>query len=263
MAENKTILTVENISKTYTGKHTFKALDDVSFDLMESETLGVVGESGSGKTTIAKIIAGIFKASEGTMTYNGAPLEFKRPQEIRKQIQYIYQEPVAALDPAMTIEKILREPLKLYYGLSNAECRDKITELLEEVGLDPAQVRTSHPRQLSGGQCQRIGIARALAGDPRIIICDEPTSALDATIQAQILELMLKLKEEKKFSYIFITHNLGVVKKMSDRIIVMQKGKIVEQSDVNALFEDPQHEYTKTLLASVPKVDIPYYGTEA
>ena len=262
MAGTNTILTVDNVSKVYTGKHFFKALDGISFDLKESETLGVVGESGSGKTTIAKIIAGIFEASGGTITYLGEDLPFRRPREIRKQIQYIYQEPVAALDPAMTIEKILREPLKLYYNMTNSQCRDKITELLEEVGLDPAAVRTAHPRQLSGGQCQRIGIARALAGDPKIIICDEPTSALDATIQAQILELMLKLKEEKQFSYIFITHNLGVVKKMSDRMIVMRKGKIVEEGSVGEVFDHPQHDYTKTLLDSVPRVDIPYYTNQ-
>lgn len=256
---NEVLLSVRDVSKVYPGRRSFTALDKVSLELHRGETLGIVGESGSGKTTIAKIIAGIFEASSGEMTFDGHALGYRRPREVRKQIQYIYQEPVAALDPMMTVERILAEPLQLYYGLGRAQCREKVDELLEEVGLDPEETRAAHPRQLSGGQCQRVGIARALAGDPRIVVCDEPTSALDATVQTKVLDLMKRLKEKKGLSYVFITHNLGVVKEMSDRVIVMRQGEVVERGDVGEVFSRPREEYTKTLLASVPRLDIPRY----
>lgn len=251
-------LQADGLVKVYPGKKSFTALDHVSFFLHQFQTLGIVGESGSGKTTIAKIVAGIIPATSGSLIYQGAPLGFERPREIRKEIQYIYQEPVAALDPKMTVLRILEEPLKLYGQTARSERQDRAAALLKEVGMEPDLLKR-HPSELSGGQCQRVGIARALAGSPRIIVCDEPTSALDATIQAQILDLMERLKAEKGFSYLFITHSLGVAKAVSDRILVMQQGHVAEEGPTDQIFDAPQSDYTKELLASVPKINLPYY----
>lgn len=252
------LLHIMGLEKTYPGRDHFQALGGVSFTLNQGDTLAIVGESGSGKTTLAKIIAGIVPASAGRMFFEGQEFGFHRPRSLRKEIQYVYQEPVAALDPRMTIERILTEPLRLY-GMSHKEAiRARILELLGDVDL-PADVLTRHPKELSGGQCQRIGIARALAGSPKILLCDEPTSALDATIQHQVLDLMSRLKKEKGFSYLFITHSLGVAKAVSNRILVMEKGRIVEEGSTEEVFSHPQAAYTQQLLASVPRIDIPYY----
>ena len=254
------LLKVTDLTKVYQGKkkEEFAALNQVSFELAETETLSIVGESGSGKTTIAKIIAGIIPATSGEMTYAGQPLTFARKNTLRKEIQYIFQESAAALDPRMKIQKIIEEPLRLHYDYSPKQREEIIVSLLNDVGLS-SDIRLRYPKELSGGQCQRIGIARALAGNPKILVCDEPTSALDSTIQIQILDLMMNLKKKKNFSYIFITHSLGVAKAISNRVLVMKKGEIVEQGDTAEIFRSPKHTYTRTLLSSVPRIELPYY----
>ncbi len=254
------LLKVTGLTKVYQGKkkEEFAALNQVSFELAETETLSIVGESGSGKTTIAKIIAGIIPATSGEMTYAGQPLTFARKNTLRKEIQYIFQESAAALDPRMKIQKIIEEPIRLHYDYSPKQREEIIVSLLNDVGLS-SDIRLRYPKELSGGQCQRIGIARALAGNPKILVCDEPTSALDSTIQIQILDLMMNLKKKKNFSYIFITHSLGVAKTISNRVLVMKKGEIVEQGDTAEIFRNPKHTYTQTLLSSVPRIELPYY----
>lgn len=252
------LLRVEGLEKNYPEQKNFQALCSISFTLQQGDTLAIVGESGSGKTTLAKIIAGIVPPSSGRLFFQGRELGFHRPRSLRKEIQYIYQEAVAALDPRMTIERILTEPLRLYAIKDKEDIRNRILQLLADVDL-PESLLTRHPKELSGGQCQRIGIARALAGNPKILLCDEPTSALDATVQHQVLDVMMRLKKEKGFSYIFITHSLGVAKAVSNRILVMQKGRIVEEGLTEQVFSHPQTAYTAKLLSSVPHINIPFY----
>ena len=207
---------------------------------------------------LSVLVAGIIAPTTGEMTFLGEPLGYHRRNSLRRQIQYIYQEPVAALDPKMSVQRIIEEPIRLYYDYSAPDRQELAVSLLKDVGLSP-DLRTRRPKELSGGQCQRIGIARALAGNPKVLVCDEPTSALDSTIQAQILDLMRELKEQKGFAYIFITHSLGVVRAVSNRIMVVQRGRIVESGSTSQILDDPRSEYTRTLLASVPRIDIPYY----
>lgn len=234
------------------------ALEDASFFVGAGEALGIVGESGSGKTTAAKIAAGIIEPTSGELRFLGKPIGTKRSRDERRAIRYIYQEAVASLDPQMTIRRILEEPLRLYGLLSRSGREEQCRALLAAVGLGP-DVLGRHPRELSGGQCQRIGIARALVGDPQVLVCDEPTSALDASTQRQVLELLLGLKRERGISFLFITHNLAVAKFIADRVIVMHSGRIVETGSTAEVFAHPQAPYTKTLLAAVPKVDVPFF----
>lgn len=255
------LLEVEHLVKTYPGRAgaaAHRALDDVSFTLARGEALAVVGESGSGKTTIAKIVAGIIAASEGVVRFEGRPVDSRRSRAVRRSLRYVYQEPVAALDPQMTVRRILEEPLKLYglYSRADAELRLKALLASVELGADVLERRS---RELSGGQCQRVGIARALVGDPKILVCDEPTSALDATTQRQVLELLAGLKRERGLSYLFITHNLAVAGFIAERVLVMQAGRVMETGAIEDVFARPQAEYTRKLLGCVPKVDIPYF----
>lgn len=257
----KLLLDVKGLTKIYPGRGAaadFHALKGNSFSLTRGEALGIVGESGSGKTTTAKIVAGIIEATDGEMRFAGHKLSFNRSQEDRRLIRYIYQEPIASLDPQMTIRRILEEPLKLYGLYSRDKAEEQLTALLASVELG-SEVLQRHPRELSGGQCQRIGIARALVGNPQILICDEPTSALDATTQRQVLDLLVSLKRERGLSYLFITHNLAVAKFMTERVIVMQGGSIVETGATKEVFAHPLAAYTRELLSCVPKVDIPYF----
>ena len=233
-----------------------KAVDDVSFTIGRGETLGLVGESGCGKTTVGRTILRLYEPTGGEVIFDGEPVTAKNITHMRKQMQMVFQDPYSSLDPRMTVEDIIGEPLdvhKLY--ASRAERREKILELMATVGLN-AEHATRYAHEFSGGQRQRIGIARALAVNPKFIVCDEPVSALDVSIQAQILNLMMDLQEEKKLTYMFITHDLSVVKHISDHIGVMYLGKLVEKCETRELFKNQLHPYTKALLSAIPRIDI-------
>ncbi|WP_223070492.1 ABC transporter ATP-binding protein [Paenibacillus caui] len=254
-------LEVKNLRKVYKtkSKADFVAVKDVSFSLSKGETLGIVGESGSGKTTVAKMIAGMTPATSGEIYLKEEQISgVKRKQDIKRNIQYIFQDPVSSLNPRMKIKDILAEPLKLYFKLSKVEIDTKIDELLSDVGL-PNHYKQYYPKELSGGQCQRVGIARALAANPSIIVCDEPTSALDMTIQSQILDLLKELQQTKGFSYIFIAHGLEVIYSISNRVLVMRQGEVVESGDTESIFKHPENPYTQALIHAIPKIEVPFF----
>lgn len=266
------LLKVSNLKKYFPKKKTIlskrksevKAVDDVSFEVYEGETLGIVGESGCGKSTTGRMIMGLLEPTDGSIAFNGIELTTLSKSEMRKirrDIQMVFQDPYASLNPRHTIEKILEEPLIVHGIGSKSARRDLVKEFLEIVGLN-AYHGKRYPHQFSGGQRQRIGIARALMTNPKLIIADEPVSALDVSIQAQVLNLMKRLQDEFKLTYIFIAHDLGVVRHISDRVGVMYLGKLVEIGDAESLYEEPLHPYTKVLLSSVPIPD-PTYKKES
>ncbi|MFA1819171.1 ABC transporter ATP-binding protein [Virgibacillus oceani] len=234
-----------------------KAVDDVSFTVMEGEILGIVGESGCGKSTTGKSILRLIDPTEGKVTFEDTDItnvNGEQMRKLRKDMQIIFQDPYASLNPRHTVEKIVGEPL-LVHGLKSAkERKERVQELLEVVGLS-AYHASRYPHQFSGGQRQRIGIARALANNPKMIICDEPVSALDVSIQSQILNLMEELRDQFNLTYIFIAHDLSVVKHISDRIGVMYLGRMVELTDKDKLYDNPKHPYTQALLSAVPLPD--------
>jgi len=233
------------------------AVDDVSFSIARGETLGLVGESGSGKTTTALAIARLVDAYKGNVKLDDTQLLSLDSEELRlarSRFQFIFQDPFSSLNPRLKAEAIVREPLDNLGSYSGDERQKVIDELFEAVGLRPEQKKL-FPHQFSGGQRQRIGIARALATRPELIICDEPVSALDVAVQAQILNLLRKLQDDFGLTYLFISHDLGVVQHMCDSIAVMYMGKIVEHADRLSLFNNPQHPYTQALLAAVPSID--------
>ena len=233
-----------------------KAVDNVNFDVYPGETLGLVGESGCGKTTIGRTIIKLEEPTEGEMIYKGrdiAKMNAKELREFRKEVQIIFQDPYSSLNPRMTIGNAIMEPMQVHGILENDEQRKKrVEDLLTRVNLDPSHFYR-YPHEFSGGQRQRIGIARALAVNPKFIICDESVSALDVSVQAQVLNLLNELKEEFGLTYIFISHDLSVVKYMSDRMLVMQEGKIEEMGDADQIYNDPQTEYTKKLIDAIPE----------
>ena len=259
------LLEVKNLKKYFkSGSKQLHAVDGVTFTLDEGKTLGVVGESGCGKSTTGRMIMGLLEPTDGSIAFNGIELTTLSKSEMRKirrDIQMVFQDPYASLNPRHTIEKILEEPLIVHGIGSKSARRDLVKEFLEIVGLN-AYHGKRYPHQFSGGQRQRIGIARALMTNPKLIIADEPVSALDVSIQAQVLNLMKRLQDEFKLTYIFIAHDLGVVRHISDRVGVMYLGKLVEIGDAESLYEEPLHPYTKVLLSSVPIPD-PTYKKES
>lgn len=233
------------------------AVNDVSFTLKKGETFGVVGESGCGKSTLGRTIVRLYDPTSGSVSYNGqdiAKLNGARLKEFRRHIQMVFQDPYASLNPRMTIKDILLEPLTLHRVGTAQERLDKVKRLVKTVGLRIADMN-KFPHEFSGGQRQRIGIARALTLEPSIIVCDEAVSALDVSIQSQVLNLLNKLQQDLELTYIFISHDLTVVKYISDRVAVMYLGRIVEMADADVIYEQPQHPYTKALLSSVPVPD--------
>lgn len=254
------LIRVEHASKVFTSKNwqgnvtEVQAVDDVSLTIQKGETLGLVGESGSGKTTFGRSILNLESLTSGRIFYEGqelSELPKNQQQAIYQQMQIIFQDPYSAFNPRLTALELVMEPLM---NESKAEARKKAEEILAVVGITGEAIHKI-PRHFSGGQRQRIGIARAVVNRPSFILCDEPTSALDVSIQAQIIQLLLSLQKEFGLSYLFISHDLSVIRHISDRIAVMYQGKLVELAPTDELFENPQHSYTKKLLAAAPIAD--------
>jgi oligopeptide transport system ATP-binding protein len=266
MSTNGSLLQVKGLSKHFPIRSgvlfertvdAFRAVDDVSFDIAEGETLGLVGESGSGKSTTGYCILQLLKPTEGAITFMGTELTALGREEMRRmrrELQIVFQDPYASLDPRMTVGNIVAEPLVVHSIGTRRDRRSRVRELLDVVGFNPG-FTNRYPHEFSGGQRQRIGIARALALSPKLIVCDEPVSALDVSIQAQILNLLKDLQRDFGLTYLFIAHDLAVVRSMSDRIAVMNRGKLVEVGPAEEVYTKPREDYTKALLSAVPVPD--------
>jgi len=254
------MLQIDHVSVSFdTGKsQRVDALKDISFDLATQQTLGIVGESGSGKSTIARAITQLVPLQQGRIEWLGeniANFDVSAMREFRKQVQLVFQDPLDALDPRMTVAEILAEPLAyLFTDLGRREVDQRVEEIMTATGLSNDYLRR-YPHEFSGGQCQRIGIARAMIVQPRLLICDEPVSALDVSIQAQIINLLADLKQADGLTMIFISHDMSVVKHISERVLVLYAGCIMELADAKTLYENPLHPYTKNLLEAVPLAD--------
>ena len=259
------LIEVENLKKYFPVKKGIlsrsvgevRAVDGVSFTIKRGETLGLVGESGCGKTTVGRTILRLIEPTAGRVSFNGEnllELDGKQLRSLRASLQIIFQDPFSSLDPRMNVGQIIAEPIRNHVKVSKMEIRQRVADLMERVGLHPEQI-SRYPHEFSGGQRQRIGIARALALNPLAIICDEPVSALDVSIQAQVINLLARLQEEMKLSYLFIAHDLSVVENISDRVAVMYLGRIVELATDKALYQNPLHPYSQALLAAVPVPD--------
>jgi oligopeptide transport system ATP-binding protein len=233
-----------------------KALDDVSFTVQPGETLGIVGESGCGKSTLGKTLMGIHRAMQGEIRFQGrdiAGLPEVERRSVARQLQYVYQDPGASLDPRWKIGRSLHEPLVIHSKLSSAERTERVRQILQAVGL-PASHLDLYPHELSGGQQRRVGLARILTLQPTLVILDEPTSGLDVSVQATVLKLFRALQDSFSLTYLFISHDLSVVRMMCDRVAVMYLGRIVELGDTETVYNDPQHPYTRSLLAAIPQI---------
>mgnify|MGYP001065097859 CR=1 FL=1 len=235
-----------------------RAVDGISFSLKAAETLGIVGESGCGKSTLARAILGLVRPTGGRIVWMGESLHDLTEDQMRgkrKELQMIFQDPLGSLDPRMTVGQIVGEPLKNFFpSMSRLQIRERVAGMLKMVGLLPEQINR-YPHEFSGGQCQRIGIARALIVNPRLVVCDEPVSALDVSIQAQIINLLKDLQKKLRLSLIFIAHDLSVVRHVSDRVLIMYLGKIMELADRDTIYHHPRHPYTRALIQSVPIPD--------
>lgn len=253
------MIEVKNLKKYFeTAKGTLHAVDGLSFSIEKGKTLGVVGESGCGKSTTGRTILRLNEPTDGEVIFEGKNIVDASAEEMRmyrKDMQMIFQDPFASLNPRKTVGEIIGEPLRLHKMGSKAQREARVLELMETVGLAERLINT-YPHELDGGRRQRIGIARALALDPKFIVCDEPVSALDVSIQAQILNLLKKLQEEMGLTYMFITHDLSVVNYFSDDILVMYLGNVVEKASSEQLFDNPSHPYTKALLSAIPVPDL-------
>lgn len=250
------LLEVKNLKKYFkTPKGLLHAVDGVQFTLEAGETLGIVGESGCGKSTLGRVVLHLLDSTDGQIFFNGEDItkpSAARLKELRREMQMVFQDPYSSIDPRMRVRDIIGEPLKIYRVCPNKEEYDRqVSELMDRVGL-ANRIADAYPHELDGGRRQRIGIARALSLKPKFIVCDEPVSALDVSIQAQILNLLQDLQDEMQLTYIFITHNLSVVKHISDHISVMYLGNMVERSSSSELFEHQYHPYTKALLSAIP-----------
>ncbi len=240
------------------GRKIVHAVSDVTMHIGRGETLALVGESGCGKSTLARLLVGLYRPSSGSINFDGQDLvqalNSEKARAFRRRMQMIFQDPYASLNPRWKVQDIVAEPLRVHLpDLSSTQNHERVSELLRSVGLNPKDA-TKYPHQFSGGQRQRISIARALAAAPEFMVCDEPTSALDVSVQAQVLNLMLDLQSQRGLTYVFISHNLAVVRHVSDRVGVMYLGRLVEVVPTQRLFEQPQHPYTRMLLASIPKM---------
>ena len=256
--EHDVVLGVENVSASYTGKADEKVLDDINLKVRRARTVALVGESGSGKSTLARVITGLLPPLEGKVIYGGKelpPALKSRDRKTLKIMQMIYQMPDTALNPRQRVRDVIGRPLTFYFGMKGKEKDDRIRELLEMIELAPKKYKDRYPGELSGGEKQRVCIARALAAKPEMIICDEVTSALDQLVAEGILKLLQDLQKELQVSYLFITHDLATVKAISDEIVVMLQGKIVAQGVKKDVLSPPHHEYTELLLSSVPEMD--------
>ena len=266
MTQNETrqpIMKIRNLTKEFKIKskklgakpQILHALTDVSLDVYEGETLGIIGESGCGKSTLGRTVIQLHKATSGSVEYLGKDLFSLTGAErkaMKRDIQMVFQDPYSSLDPRNTCEQLIAEPLKVHGIISDSKARqDRVLELMREVGLD-IQHMNRYPHEFSGGQRQRINVARALALQPKIIICDEPVSALDVSIQAQVLNLFNRLQRDHNLTYIFISHDLGVIKHVSDRIAIMYLGRVVELCKASQIYDNPLHPYTRALLSSIP-----------
>ena len=267
MSENTNILLeTKNLSKYFTGKKGLlnrqpaqvKAVDHVSLTVNKGETLGLVGESGCGKSTLGRTILRLIPATEGQVLYNGEDIltyDKKKMWEMRRKLQIIFQDPYSSLNPRMTGYDLISAPLEVYKIGTKAERREMVEEILQEVGLDK-QYLNRFPHEFSGGQRQRIGIARALILNPEFVVCDEAVSALDVSVRAQVLNLMRNMQQKKNLTYLFISHDLSVVRHISDRIAVMYLGSVAEVAEKAQLYSNPMHPYTKALLSAIPLPDV-------
>ena len=257
------LLRVEHLVKEYPlssglfgARRMLRAVDDVSFELCKGETLGIVGESGSGKSSMARLLLRLFDATSGAAHYQGQDIfrmDDAQMRVFRRKVQMVFQDPFGSMNPRMNVHDIISEPWAIHGDiLPRPRWRDRVAELLELVGMKPEHA-LRYPHQFSGGQRQRIAIARALASEPELVVCDEAVSALDVSIQAQVIDLLADLRQRLGLSYLFITHDLPIARHFADRILVMQRGKVVEQGDTQAIFERPRHEYTRSLLAATPR----------
>lgn len=254
---NNALLQVENISKTFRvqGKK-LHAVENVSFALEAGKTLGLVGESGSGKSTLGRLVLRLLDSDKGKIVFDGTDIsKFKKKdlRALRRDMQIIFQDPSASLNPRMTVGDAIEDAMAIHQIGTKASRQERVSELLKRVGL-PEEVKYAYPHELSGGQLQRVGIARALSLNPKLIICDEPVSALDVSIQVQVIQLLRDLQREFNLTYIFISHNLAVVEYLSDEIAVLYLGEVVEQAPADELFKRPMHPYTQVLLNSILKV---------
>jgi peptide/nickel transport system ATP-binding protein len=265
MAENDVLIEVRNLKKTFRFKNGWlgknsreiKAVDDVSFQIRKGETFGLVGESGCGKSTTGRCMIRLYDVTSGEIRYGGTNLAVMGEKELkpyRKRMQAIFQDPYSSLNPGMTVAEIIGEPMEIHGNLSAKERHEAVVELLEKVGLKREHA-DRYPHEFSGGQRQRIGIARALSVKPEFILCDEPISALDVSVQAQVVNMLEDLQEEYGLTYLFIAHDLSMVRHISNRIGVMYLGKIVEIADSETLYRKPAHPYTQALLSSIPVAD--------